>query len=198
MLCPLGSLHIALDLERCSTTDCGLPPTRLLSMPILSRIIAACGLGCCGRNCCMNPIVDCLQCRAYLGNELVVLLLANELSTVNLDGLLLDVRLEVEALDCLHSSAVSGNYVEARPRIVEKRWRRAVGRKLVLHRGVSSVDLDDPVDGLLVGLRYGRLVSRVLRHGGLRQIWVLPSRVVRLVWHHRSSLLARSATIVST
>ena len=147
MLCPLGSLHIALDLERCSTTDCGLPPTRLLSMPILSRIIAACGLGCCGRNCCMNPI-DCLQCRAYLCDELVVLGAADELRTINLHGLLLDMRRVVDDIHGRDASAVRGNDVEHASRRVEERVALAVGRHPTteLQGALVAVDLQRPSD----------------------------------------------------
>ena len=68
----------------------------------------------------MNPIQS-LQCRAYLCYELVVFLLADELSAVYVDWLVHVLR-EVERLHGLRPSPVSGDYVEDLTVVVEQRW----------------------------------------------------------------------------
>ena len=75
----------------------------------------------------MNPI-QCPQCCVDLGREVLELLTADELSAVNLHGLLLDVLREVERLDRLHARAIGAHDVEAGARLVKERRTRAVGR----------------------------------------------------------------------
>lgn len=143
----------------------------------------------------MNPIQS-PQCCVDLGRKVFELLTGDELRTVNLDRLLLNVRCEVEALHGLRPCAVSRDNVKARPRLVKKCGRRAVGRKLVLHGAVASVYLDDAVDGLLIRLhRLGRhdWLVRVLR-----QVRVVPSRLVRCVRHLAPSLYEKMPNRILT